>query len=91
MFRGDEDDVVGSLSGDLDAGHVKRLGIDVAIHRKGEDLAEMGGVDVGGSQRGLMQRGAGAGVVVLRSEHLSGGVRVRQQDKYRNESERSCG
>jgi hypothetical protein len=89
VLRGDEDDVVGSLSGDLDFGHVKRLGVYVTIHRKGEDLAEMTGVDIGGSQRGLMQRGAGAGVVILRGQHLAGGGRVEPHEDYENDSEQS--
>ena len=56
VLGGHVDDVVRALVGtrcDIHARHVQRLGIHVAVNRRGELLAETGGIDVGGRQHGL--------------------------------------
>ncbi len=57
-------DVVGSAA-DGDAGHIKGLGVNLAINRVGEKLPERGAVDVGGGEEGLVLVPAVPGLVVM--------------------------
>ena len=83
MFGGDEDDVVGAFAGDGDTLHIKGLCIDAAVNRIGEELAEIRGGDVGGSEDGFVGVGTGAQVVVvLRDDvHLRGKRQCRGKAK----------
>src|SRR5262249_25900316 len=63
VLRGDEDDVVNALAGDVDVGQHQRLGVNLAVNRHRIQPAEGVGVDVGRGQDGFVEVGAGAGVV----------------------------
>src|SRR6266704_2965029 len=70
MFGGNESDVVGAFAGDDDTLHVKGLRVDAAVHRIGEELAEIRGGDVGRSEDGFAGVGAGAEIVVVLREYV---------------------
>ena len=73
---GDDLDVAGAEgSAESVLGDVQGLGEDIAIHRLGEDLPEVGRVDVAGGEDGLRQVRAGARVVVVLGEHVDGAGR----------------
>jgi hypothetical protein len=55
---------------DRQAAHVKRLRIDVAVDRIGEELAERVGVYVGGGQYGFVRILSLVGVVIPPGEHV---------------------
>jgi hypothetical protein len=68
LFGGHENDVVLALArphGDVDVGNVKRLGVDLAIHRSRADLAERRGRDVGRRKERFVQILAGAAIVIV--------------------------
>ena len=68
----DIEDIARAAPGDLHGGKIKRLGEDGAIHVIAVELAEGGGLDIGGVQRGLLQvRSGRRGVVPV---HQKGGL-----------------
>src|SRR5262249_9063559 len=75
VLGGGEDDVERALAGDGEVGLVERLGVDVAVRRITEQLAEVGRVDVGGRQHRLLRVGPGDQPVVVGAEHIDVGGR----------------
>ena len=65
VVLGDRVDDVVSLIVDRDVGEVERFGFHPAVSGEKVDLAEGCGIDVGGSQDGLVGVETGAGVVVV--------------------------
>ncbi len=65
VLRRHNHDIMNSIARHGDLRHVKRLRIDVAVHRKGVQLAEMRGVHVAGSENGFDDVLPGAGVVIV--------------------------
>jgi diguanylate cyclase (GGDEF)-like protein len=80
--------VVLSVAGNLDARQIKRLGVDIAVHSKREQLSEAGRIDTGGSERGFVEIGSGAGTIVLGSGNLREGEPGGQKRKDRKGGER---
>src|SRR5579864_780109 len=82
VLRGDEQNVMRAFTGNLDRRKEERLRVYRAIHLKGADLAKLFGIDILGSEDLLVQRGAGAEVVVLRRCDLSrGGSRGQSKNE----------
>src|SRR5579864_179071 len=84
VLRGNEQNVMRAFTGNLDRRKEERLRVYRAIHLKGADLAELFGIDILGSEDLLVQRGAGAEVIVLRRGDL-GVCRKRAEKSGTNE------
>src|SRR5579859_466415 len=82
VLGGDEQNVMRAFAGNLDRREEERLRVNRAIHLEGADFAKLFGIDVLGSEDLLVQRGAGAEVVVLRRCDLGrGGSRGQSKDE----------
>src|SRR5437762_11126724 len=79
VFGGDEENVVFAFAWDFDIRKIERLGVDVAVHFQGKELAELGGIDVCRSENFFGDGRAGPGIVILRSKHLSRERRGQQK------------
>ena len=70
VLCGHKENVVLAFARDIDVGNVERLRVDVAVHFKGEQPAELRGVDVCRRQNSLVQIRTGARVVELGGQQL---------------------
>jgi hypothetical protein len=71
VFGGYEHDVVSAFAGYGDGREVKRLGVNLAIDREGEDLTELRGIYIGEGKSGFREILSGAGKIVAISSNTN--------------------
>src|SRR5690349_2744158 len=85
MFRNHKEHIARSLSGNVQAGNVKRLRVNITVHEVTKEFAECIGSDIRWRQHRLLRIQAGAKIIIVIGQNIDlgycGGIstgRVKQ-------------